>query len=368
METWNDICNSLTKCREQGVSEEEYHDTIEALLSEFLGWKRLKNEVCHKERIPSGHSTVEPDIILKKDGVVQMVIEVKKPNHMEKHEDCIRQLSTYMRLCKLRVGIYMGECIEIVFDSLDDSINSLSVCKSIKFERNSQDGEKFVELMMRDNFTKEAMVSFCNDMIKEQQTRLALNNLREDLIKGRYDEQIVGVMKEFLLNDNDLSFTEDQIDEILASVLFKVLPKNIDVKQEMQEIPIVQSQPGFKREANGKDKTKYSLEDGKFLPKNRFALAVVRKYVRLHPEKTFEELTRVFHEDWPSNLKGVVKEITQITDKEKKDQRYFTKGSDVIFQSADNKYYAVCSQWDKDTIKKMVHFAESQGWKVEASE
>ena len=76
MEIWNEFCSYLIDCKERNVSEERYHEIIESQLS-VLGWKRYKGEICHKERIPSGHGFAEPDIIIKKDGVNQMVIEVK---------------------------------------------------------------------------------------------------------------------------------------------------------------------------------------------------------------------------------------------------------------------------------------------------
>ena len=66
MEIWNEFCSYLIDCKERNVSEERYHEIIESQLS-VLGWKRYKGEICHKERIPSGHGFAEPDIIIKKD-------------------------------------------------------------------------------------------------------------------------------------------------------------------------------------------------------------------------------------------------------------------------------------------------------------
>ena len=148
MEIWNEFCSYLIDCKERNVTEERYHEIIESQLS-FLGWKRYKGEICHKERIPSGHGFAEPDIVIKKDGVNQMVIEVKKPNHMQTKEERL-QLLSYMRLCTLRVGIYIGEHIEIFYDAQGDTTEPVSVC-IIPLTLDNEKGEKFVELIIRNN-------------------------------------------------------------------------------------------------------------------------------------------------------------------------------------------------------------------------
>ena len=92
MDIWNEFCSYLIDCRERNVSEDRYHEIIESQLS-LLNWKRFKGEICHKERIPSGHGFAEPDIVIKKDNEIQMVIEVKKPNHEQTHEERLQLLS-----------------------------------------------------------------------------------------------------------------------------------------------------------------------------------------------------------------------------------------------------------------------------------
>ena len=165
MEIWNEFCSYLIDCKERDDSEERYHEIIESQLS-VLGWKRYKGEICHKERIPSGHGFAEPDIVVKKDGVNQMVIEVKKPNHLQTKEERL-QLLSYMRLCTLRIGIYIGEHIEIFYDVQGDSIEPVSIYR-VPISLNEKRGQQFVELIRRDNFDKDRFMGFCEAQLQEQ--------------------------------------------------------------------------------------------------------------------------------------------------------------------------------------------------------
>ena len=63
---------------------------------------------------------------------------------------------------------------------------------------------------------------------------------------------------------------------------------------ERPESPRLSPVAIFASNENGRDNTRFSLDGGAFLAKGRFVLAVVRKYVTLHPEKSYEEILSVF--------------------------------------------------------------------------
>lgn len=358
MEIWNEFCSYLIDCKERNVSEERYHEIIESQLS-VLGWKRYKGEICHKERIPSGHGFAEPDIIIKKDGVNQMVIEVKKPSHQQTREERL-QLLSYMRLCMLRVGIYIGEHIEVFYDAQGESTEPVSAYV-IPLEIDNEKGEKLVELIIRDKFDKDRIVVFCENKIRELQNQKTLNIVRNELISGSYENVISDCIKRYLLGKDGNIFSEQQIEEMLSSLQFMVVAKDTVPPETSTVIPMsVFSETVYER--NGRDNTRYSLDGSDFLPKKRFALAVVRKYVQLHPDKTLEELLKVFPHHWRSGT-GVICETSQISPKQLQDGRYHTKPTEVLC-SADGHQFAVTTQWNINTIQNMVNFAKSQGWEV----
>ena len=363
MEIWNEFCSYLIDCKERNVTEERYHEIIESQLS-FLGWKRYKGEICHKERIPSGHGFAEPDIVIKKDGVNQVVVEVKKPNHMQTKEERL-QLLSYMRLCTLRVGIYIGEHIEIFYDAQGDTTEPVSVC-IIPLTLDNEKGEKFVELIIRNKFDKESIIAFCENRIRELREQKTLRHVRDELISGSYEVMIADCLKRHLLAREGNAFSEQQIDKILSSLSFKVVAKDSVAQQgEGISIPLSSITDEIVYEKSGRDNTRYSLDGSEFLPKKRFALAVVRKYVQLHPEKTLDELFKVFPHHWRTGT-GVICEVAQISPKQLHDGRYHTKPNEIL-QSADGHQFAVTTQWNINTIQNMVNFAKSQGWDVKTS-
>ena len=50
----------------------------------LLGWLKSKGDICHKANIPIGNNNyIQPDILVRKDGIDQFVIEVKRPVHSQ---------------------------------------------------------------------------------------------------------------------------------------------------------------------------------------------------------------------------------------------------------------------------------------------
>lgn len=356
MEDWNEFSSYLIDCKERNVSEELYHDIIESQLS-VLGWKRFKGEICHKERIPSGHGFAEPDIVIKKDGVNQMVVEVKKPNHQQTREERL-QLLSYMRLCMLRYGIYVGEHIEIFYDVRGDAVEPVSVYK-IPISLDDERGQRFVELIRRDNFDKDSFVKFCETQLQEKKKREAFYLLKKDLLNGKYDSFIKDSLKQRILEQSP--FSEQQLDELLNTLRIKIYAEN---SIERPESPRLSPVAIFASNENGRDNTRFSLDGGAFLAKGRFVLAVVRKYVTLHPEKSYEEILSVFPDKL--GITVVIKPLSQISQKQISDRRYFTSPNEII-RSRDGVEFAVTTQWTIVTVQNIVDVARAQGWDVKAN-
>ena len=99
------------------------------------------------------------------------------------------QLLSYMRLCMLRVGIYIGEHIEVFYDAQGESTEPVSAYV-IPLEIDNEKGEKLVELIIRDKFDKDRIVVFCENKIRELQNQKTLNIVRNELISGSYENVI----------------------------------------------------------------------------------------------------------------------------------------------------------------------------------
>ena len=217
-EKWNQFVYVLCEAKKKDVDEDTYHTLIENQL-QLLNWMMYKGEICHKPNIPIGNSKfIQPDILIKSDNEEQFVIEVKRPVHTQTERERV-QLESYMRQLKLDVGIYIGEHIEVFYDK-PKSKDAVSVMR-IPLEIDNKLGAKFVEKFFRDNFSRDAIVGFCEERIKEIQRQASLNKIKESLIADA-QTQITESLKPYLMEKYGDSFSEEEIKSMLATLHFSV--------------------------------------------------------------------------------------------------------------------------------------------------
>lgn len=215
-ETWKRFVYPLIEDRKLDVEEEPYHRHIENQLM-LLGWEPWKGEVIHKQSLRIGNrNRMEPDILIARDGEYQFVIEVKRPGNTQIKEE-ITQLESYMRQLRLDVGIYIGEHIEVFYDRPNSS-HVLSVFK-LAIDLEEKRGSNFVDLFSKENFSKEVIVNFCEERIKEIQRQNSLNKIKENLIADA-QTHIAESLRPYLLDKYGGSFSEEEIRGMLATMRF----------------------------------------------------------------------------------------------------------------------------------------------------
>ena len=215
-ETWKRFVYPLIEDKKQDVEEEIYHRHIENQLM-LLGWEPWKGEVIHKQSLRIGNrNRMEPDILVARDGEYQFVIEVKRPGNTQIKEE-ITQLESYMRQLRMDVGIYIGEHIEVFYDKPNNS-HVLSVFK-LAIELDEKRGSRFVELFSKENFSKEAIVDFCEERLQEIQRQNSLNKIKENLIADA-QAQIAESLKPYLIDKYGGNFSEEEIKGMLATMRF----------------------------------------------------------------------------------------------------------------------------------------------------
>lgn len=361
-EKWNQFVYYLCEAKKNGVDEPEYHSMIEAQL-QLLGWMRYKNEICHKPNLSIGNNGhIQPDILIQKDDKKQFVIEVKRPLHTQIAKDR-DQLVSYMRQLKLKAGVYIGEHIEIFYDQ-PDSENAVSVL-TIPLELNNKRGTRFVELFSKDRFSKETLVQFCEDRIKELRHKESLNKIKEHLISDAQG-QITEGMKMYLMEKYGNTFTESDIVGMLASLNFTAMPKDGQQPVVIIPTPIPQKQSfDTSKLKHQHDKTKYSINGGSFEGKRRFVHRLVKLYVEQHPATSFAELENVFLPELQGSY-GVIRTIDYIREKGIDEYRFLMKANDIL-SSADGVVFAVCSQWGIGNTPRVVELAKKLGYIITTS-
>lgn len=215
-ETWKRFVYPLIEDKKQEVEEETYHRHIENQLM-LLGWEPWKGEIIHKQSLRIGNrNRMEPDILVARDDEYQFVIEVKRPGNTQAKEE-ITQLESYMRQLRLDVGIYIGEHIEMFYDK-PNSNHVVSVFK-LAVDLEEKRGARFIELFSKENFSKEAIVDFCEERIQEIQRQNSLNEIKESLIADA-QTQIEESLKPYLMDKYGGSFSEEEIKGMLTTMRF----------------------------------------------------------------------------------------------------------------------------------------------------
>lgn len=216
IEEWNKFVYDLIEAKKKNVEEDKYHALIETQL-QLLGWAKYKGEICHKPNIPIGNREhIQPDILIKKDDEDQFVIEVKRPVHTQSERERL-QLESYMRQLKVEVGIYVGESIEIFYDGPKEK-SAVSIMQ-IPLELDNKLGVKFVEKFSKANFSRDTIVSFCEERIKEMQHLENLNKIKENIISDPQN-QITESLKNSLVEKYNGVFSEEDIKAMLATICF----------------------------------------------------------------------------------------------------------------------------------------------------
>lgn len=223
-ETWNKFVYDLCEAKKRNMDENGYHSLIENQF-QLLEWAKYKGEICHKPTIPIGNNQyIQPDILIKKDGEEQFVIEVKRPVHVQKERER-QQLVSYMRQLKLKVGIYIGEHIEVFYDP--DNKDAISVIK-VDLELDNAKGAKFVELFSKKQFDKAGIVAFCEERIKEMQRQESLNKISENLISEDGKILIKESLGQYLTEKYKGVFMEEEIWKMLSTLRFCAVPIEAD--------------------------------------------------------------------------------------------------------------------------------------------
>ena len=239
IEKWNYFVYDLCEAKKKDVDEDTYHTLIETQL-QHLGWAKFKGEICHKPNIHIGNNNrIEPDILIKRDGEDEFVIEVKRPSHKQIKKD-VEQLLSYMRLLKLSVGIYMGEHIEIFYD-MPSSKDAVSIMK-IPLEIDNKLGARFIDKFLKDNFSRDGIVDFCEERIQEIQRQNSLNEIKESLIADA-QTQIAESLKPYFMDKYGSSFSEEEIKGMLATMHFTA---SADGSRTEPEVVVPKTQPKSK--------------------------------------------------------------------------------------------------------------------------
>ncbi len=346
MNKWNDIAIVLQDCQSGKILEKDYQPKIEEQFK-LLGWSVYYGCIESKPELETANTSIYPDIVLKKDGRRVLPIELKRPtNHLKKKNE--RQLFSYMRQLELRVGLYIGEKMQLYYNAPDDNDLPHPIL-STGLQAESEEGILLCDLLSYDHFDLAKLECFCKQRLQKQRY--------EDKIKEEFERQFstdnaVPFLRQ-LIKDY---YSEDCEDETVLDkeILKIVLSANYGSPKKRKE------------KVESKRYTKYTLNGSKPMYKRTLVLEAMRMYVEKNPQATYEEIERVFNvKEMPGGYKVVrrLSDIQEGLETGSLSGRFFIAPQQLL-ESGDGVKFAVSTQWEYHNFPVFMSILKKLKWKV----
>lgn len=232
MEKWNELCYILSENLPSNMSEQLFELKVIQVF-EKLGWSEFNNEIVVRESIQLGASNrIIPDLVLKsKEKGNLFVVEVKKPSLEIDKSTFKGQLSSFMGIMRVELGILIGNKIQLFLDGKFFNKNDIVLIDEIEFKRDNEKGIKFVELFSKDNYNKQNIEKYAQDKLQQLEEIEDFKRLKNQLLSENYNEKVVDYLKTELLKE----YSENTIEKVLKVIEVKINSKNTIVPLENYE-------------------------------------------------------------------------------------------------------------------------------------
>lgn len=196
---WNEIRFKLRRCIDNNDSEKVYEEVFANCLGQ-LGWSEWKGEIVRQCPVKAGHETKLADIVLKKDDVEQLVVEMKRPSYTFSGKD-EPQIFSYMRLLphQVRFGLSVGSDIRVYYDdpTTDDKPQLVKV---IELKIDNEDGMELLSHLNKDVFSFDDFQEYCQKALKERLQRDSLVKEVSRLSSEEWSDKIIEFIGHELVN------------------------------------------------------------------------------------------------------------------------------------------------------------------------
>lgn len=340
MKVWNYLCDEIAKDKSKDLKEDAFQKRISLFFQSALYWSSINDELREQYKIDFAHTKGRADIVLLKDNKIEIIIELKKPNHVQDAEN-IRQLADYMKVKSCLFGVYLGEKLELYFNEPYNN-QEPKLVTSIAFVKDSKQGKELLDLLQNINFSAEALKTYCEKQIK----------LHE--IMGRW---LSPQGKRELL---DYIIRQSNLDENGAEMLRELVDiKVVDLTANASQKKTSEAKNEKEHEAKPHDSMLYSLDNENFLSKRAFAFHVIRQVVENYPHMTFEEILAL------NRSKVFIRKKSEWETMTIDQKSRYCDNEDEILHDANGVEFLVTDQWTKEKIERqIVAICKHFQWKV----
>lgn len=136
---WEEICFILTETIPANVSEQIYENKVIRVF-EKLGWSQYKKELSVRESVQFGAGRrLCPDIVIRTEQSEPVcIIEIKKPTEDLSFSGHVNQLSSYMRMLRMPVGILIGNKIKVFTEKPNSTTTEILLVEEIPLNKTSE--------------------------------------------------------------------------------------------------------------------------------------------------------------------------------------------------------------------------------------
>jgi hypothetical protein len=171
MDNWTEFCDIANR---KHSTEYDYEQALGMGFRYVFGWV-----VEHQRNINIGsRNSLKPDIILKKQGLDKIVVEVKRRDASPGNE-AYSQIGSYLRQLNVRFGLVAADKLQLVYNGADTQ-NPIKLL-DIPFEPSDKNGARLAELIICDTFDPDALNQFCEELLRrlniEKESRSVLGEL-----------------------------------------------------------------------------------------------------------------------------------------------------------------------------------------------
>lgn len=181
----------------------------------FLGGAKFNGCIETKPVIPVGNcNSLMPDIVLKKDGVRVVPIEIKQPNNRIKPRQKSSIVLIHAPVKNKYRGLH-GSTVQIYYDNPED--NSKPYCAlTTELEPDNPNGISFCSLFEYENFSTIKIEQFCK-------RNLDLLNYRQKIKSWIKNEMTVEYVKDLIIdklsqNSPDINILKEEIDKVKITI------------------------------------------------------------------------------------------------------------------------------------------------------
>lgn len=358
--TWNKLCEEVKNAKKAILSEADFESKIYTFIQVWLEWSEKYSAIERQYEIKIGTTTVYSDIVLFYDGVAEIVLELKKPNHIKADKD-IAQLSSYMKALQCNFGLYLGEILELYYnnpikkksepllvasyDLTEDNTKGVELMKYLQYKTyNQTDFESYCKYTVK---VSEAAKHWCSPEGREEIYKYILS---KDSLPVDYIKKLESMLR------IDISLKEDNI--VQSSHGGNVSSKPVAKKANQKK----SSTP----KKGNRNYEQFSIDNINFYQKTKFLVYVIHRLLQEQPNLTYEEIEEIMPSQ--TNNKVLLKkeewaEWAKINPKEAK-KRYSTKNVPVLKDFNGQEFY-VTSQWGIEDIEdKVIPVLKELGWQL----